>query len=604
MKKVVLFLVFVVLLAGSASAFELIEEEITVGEALQCSVSYVYACGGSNSVKVLYLNQENNAHGYKTAYQTAGDVNVRLVCCSHAGMGTDCGPNNENAYLWLNRNDNAHASVSKDGLYMVPVCISGASCKWQGPINMEPDYNTFVLGLNRANNAHIYSSQVEFDGAQNLFCKSELPILEATILETCGDGKDNDHNGLIDCEDPYCTECYQNGCMDGLDNDGDNLVDCKDPDCNGRPGHFASENEITGDFELVEEVITVNTNGQILLASEVSLCEYGQELTCNDGFDNDGDALLSINENYEGPLTPVEQPQLQLIGEAAYLPGQEIPQSAFGKFWNSLKLIFFGNKNIAGQAAPSQYQQEAYQQQVYQQQVAQQPLQQCLQACAPQNCGAMPDGCGGTLNCGVCPVDFPFCVNYVCKQCMPKTCAAEDCGEVSDGCGGTLNCGPCVINPPLTIPSTQGGTDCGDSDCFGKNGPSGARCCSVDDDCGPGAVCQANNECLETFCGDGLDNDGNGLADCAEPNCNNKPCSSNGLCYAGNCTSIPVAPTATVAQAEKAPIYSYNNLLQELNECSVITATGIGNNVCASQGKICVPFANDCSKQGSKFVCC
>src|SRR5262245_15932103 len=74
--------------------------------------------------------------------------------------------------------------------------------------------------------------------------------------------------------------------------------------------------------------------------------------------------------------------------------------------------------------------------------------------CAAQgkNCGTIPDGCGGTLTCGVCTAPN-VCVANVCGVCTPTTCAAlgKNCGTVPDGCGGTLTCGVC------TAPDTCGG---------------------------------------------------------------------------------------------------------------------------------------------------
>lgn len=78
--------------------------------------------------------------------------------------------------------------------------------------------------------------------------------------EICSDGQDNDDNALVDCEDPACgpgagcgphglvcgasltcSSCSGNGgvaepageatCGDGVDNDCDGLVDCADPQC-------------------------------------------------------------------------------------------------------------------------------------------------------------------------------------------------------------------------------------------------------------------------------------------------------------------------------------------------------------------------------------
>ncbi len=55
-------------------------------------------------------------------------------------------------------------------------------------------------------------------------------------FEDCDDGIDNDADGLIDCDDPDCfadPDCQgeTEDCTDGIDNDGDGLIDCDDPDC-------------------------------------------------------------------------------------------------------------------------------------------------------------------------------------------------------------------------------------------------------------------------------------------------------------------------------------------------------------------------------------
>jgi len=57
--------------------------------------------------------------------------------------------------------------------------------------------------------------------------------------EACGDGVDNDGDGLIDCEDATCAgdaTCFED-CEDGVDNDGDGLADCEDDECAGPNCH-------------------------------------------------------------------------------------------------------------------------------------------------------------------------------------------------------------------------------------------------------------------------------------------------------------------------------------------------------------------------------
>jgi hypothetical protein len=55
----------------------------------------------------------------------------------------------------------------------------------------------------------------------------------------CGDGIDNDNNGLVDCDEPACAtnaHCIpgpEEGrlCTDNKDNDGNGLIDCEEPSC-------------------------------------------------------------------------------------------------------------------------------------------------------------------------------------------------------------------------------------------------------------------------------------------------------------------------------------------------------------------------------------
>jgi hypothetical protein len=103
-------------------------------------------------------------------------------------------------------------------------------------------------------------------------CDAGTTCADSVCHETlCGDGVDNDQNGLADCADPFCFnstcdgltpasrcgaldggldaghpdagasdggrfDCYrpEAACDNGLDDDHDGLVDCADPDCDGR----------------------------------------------------------------------------------------------------------------------------------------------------------------------------------------------------------------------------------------------------------------------------------------------------------------------------------------------------------------------------------
>lgn len=74
------------------------------------------------------------------------------------------------------------------------------------------------------------------------------------------------------------------------------------------------------------------------------------------------------------------------------------------------------------------------------------------QYCNGRNCGTMPNGCGGVIACGTdCP-SGQLCggggMANVCGtgMCQKRTCHAnKDCGLVSDGCSAVLDCGSCAM---------------------------------------------------------------------------------------------------------------------------------------------------------------
>ncbi len=174
-------------------------------------------------------------------------------------------------------------------------------------------------------------------------------------------------------------------------------------------------------------------------------------------------------------------------------------------------------------------------------------------------CGAIPDGCGGTVDC-TCPEGEICLSGGVCGSttCQPSSCEQQDaeCGSVADGCGGLLDCGPC---PPGEIcglekanqcakPPTCPPLDCDDQD---------AECGVIGDgcggqvDCGPcpaGQVCGLKKaykcdppDCSPLTCDDenaecGLIGDGCGdLVDCGE-------CPSGficGLLAPNECAPVP-----------------------------------------------------------------
>ncbi len=99
-------------------------------------------------------------------------------------------------------------------------------------------------------------------------CNGSAPVKNTTPLEntfaSCSDFVDNDNDGLLNCEDPDCSNfCAgpETNCIDNTDNDRDNLIDCLDPDCR-----------------------------------QSAACSASAE-NCRDKIDNDGDGAIDCNDS-------------------------------------------------------------------------------------------------------------------------------------------------------------------------------------------------------------------------------------------------------------------------------------------------------------------
>jgi hypothetical protein len=105
--------------------------------------------------------------------------------------------------------------------------------------------------------------------------------------------------------------------------------------------------------------------------------------------------------------------------------------------------------------------------------------------CAAQgaNCGSIPDGCGGTLDCGQCTAPA-FCGGGGANKCggagcTQETCSSQSlaCGLAGDGCGGQLSCGDCPAGQTCGGGGTPG--QCGTGAC------TPTTCAAAHANCGP-----------------------------------------------------------------------------------------------------------------------
>lgn len=114
--------------------------------------------------------------------------------------------------------------------------------------------------------------------------------------EVCFNGLDDDRNGLIDCADPSCfglPECagvFEN-CVNGLDDDGNGLVDCADSFCVGLPDCGVSP-------EICTDLVDNDLDGRLDCADSDCAADRNclRVEICDDGFDNNRDGFVDCSD--------------------------------------------------------------------------------------------------------------------------------------------------------------------------------------------------------------------------------------------------------------------------------------------------------------------
>ena len=227
------------------------------------------------------------------------------------------------------------------------------------------------------------------------------------------------------------------------------------------------------------------------------------------------------------------------------------------------------------------------------------------------NCnGAVDDGCACRPDAGqscftgpvsACPVDGGPCLG-VCVR-GEQTCL--DGGAAWSACVGetkpsTESCSDGLDN------DCNGLTDCVDPSCV-------RRACFLDGGLGNGRTCfQGRCECVHDggvttveLCANGIDDDCDGYTDCAQSSCEQRPCGSNGKwCIGQQCTCVP-ADGGVAQQNEDRCADGIDNDCDGLTDCAEAYCAGLdcgGGRTCRSS--VCTCLGPDAgTPQASETLC-
>ena len=394
-----------------------------------------------------------------------------------------------------------------------PACAAGTSCGTNGRLCAGgqctcPTGTVEVCGDGVDNNCNgladcadaacgnqvCHDAPVSGGGLTDGRCDATSGTCKCTATtEVCGDGLDNDCDGLVDCADPNCRpvgnglggacdalgnrcsppvggvstcsicapggdaangEAIETRCGDGLDNDCSGLADCQDPNC-------------------AAQGLACDTTGKVCTAGLVCRCPdaSGTELACSDGQDNDCDGFIDCKD-------------LNCNSQACAPNGFRCATASNGNGTCTCP----GTGKALGDATAKET------------------------TCAD----ALDNDCDGQVDCAD-------------ADCRPAVAGAFGSACATGALVANAKCdffGQCVCPGGQTRETTcndgqdndcDGLLDCQDPDCDGQTCGSGSgKVCS-------GLACACPGGSVEV-CNDGTDNDCNGKADCDDTACANQDC--------------------------------------------------------------------------------
>jgi hypothetical protein len=139
------------------------------------------------------------------------------------------------------------------------------------------------------------------DGPRDVRTDGKPDAYVCAAVEICGNGIDDDCNGLADCfdkacqSDPACIDHKKETCNNGIDDDGNGLVDCKDPACFGDKACVVPGREICNNNLDDDEDGLIDCADPDCVKDPTCIVTPGNEI-CDNGKDDNGDGLVDCTD--------------------------------------------------------------------------------------------------------------------------------------------------------------------------------------------------------------------------------------------------------------------------------------------------------------------
>jgi hypothetical protein len=420
------------------------------------------------------------------------------------------------------------------------VCDNGVDDNGNGLVDCaDPQCDNFVYGATSCGVGACAATGQEVCQTPDVVdtCEPGTPGAEGPFdSPTCGDGIDNDCNGLTDADDPACAAPPEI-CDNEIDDNLNGLTDCEDSQCigdtfgacdTGNPG-ICSAGTLTCDGSAVGPVCVQDQNAG-------NEGPFG-DATCSDGLDNDCNGLTD-------DLDPNCQLGAEVCDNDVDDNGNGLVDCADVEFCEG----YIGQPGDCSTGLPG------------------------ICSAGTTTCNGGEKFCVQDTEAGTeGPFDSPTCSDGLDNDCDGLTDAADpdctappevcdngvddngnglvdcedpQCADVSFGACDTGNQGICAVGT-LTCDGSQPGPVCTQDQTAQPEGPAGDATCSdgLDNDC-DGLTDMDDQDCQVPpveICDNQIDDNGNGLTDCQDPECDQVTfgaCDTGepGICSAGTLT--------------------------------------------------------------------